>query len=46
MSEQFEVGVKAECGRMLVTPGCFYIDRVSSFTSATTRLFVQDGRTA
>ncbi len=44
-SEQFEVGVKAEVGKTLLTIGYFDIDRVSAFTNPTTRIFGQDGRT-
>ena len=45
-SEQFEVGVKAEIGKTLLTLGYFDIDRASAFTDTVTNRFVQDGRTS
>jgi iron complex outermembrane receptor protein len=44
-SEQFELGVKAELGKVLLTLGYFDIDRASSFVDTVTNRFVQDGRT-
>jgi iron complex outermembrane receptor protein len=45
-SEQFELGVKAEIGKTLLTLGYFDIDRASAFVNTTTNRFVQDGRTS
>ncbi len=45
-SEQYELGVKAEFGKLLVTTAYFDIDRPSSFTNTTINRFVQDGRTS
>lgn len=45
-SEQFELGVKAELGRALVTLSYFDIDRASAFVDTARNRFVQDGRTS
>lgn len=45
-SEQFELGIKAELGRTLVTLGYFDIDRASAFVDTASNRFVQDGRTS
>lgn len=44
-SEQFELGVKAELGKTLVTLAYFDIDRASAFVDTAANRFVQDGRT-
>jgi len=45
-SEQYEIGVKAELGKVLATVAYFDIDRASSFVNTTINRFVQDGRTS
>ena len=44
-SEQYELGVKWELDKLLLTVGYFDIDRVSAFTNTAINRFVQDGRT-
>jgi iron complex outermembrane receptor protein len=45
-SEQYELGIKAEFGKVLATVAYFDIDRASSFVNTAINRFVQDGRTA
>lgn len=44
-SEQYELGVKWQLDKLLLTVGYFDIDRVSAFTNTAINRFVQDGRT-
>ena len=44
MSEQYEVGVKAEVNGMMLTAALFQIDKGLQFADAGTNKYVQDGR--